>query len=344
MRGLPLFRFGRRARSTSLGIALCTMFIVASFSVVSGIRASTENLRDNFEPDYFLLAKPTQQGLSFFAVSDLGDVSGKTALGTFVECHVAPISESLTVFSIKDPSHVLKETLTEPSDTDVLVGTDLNLPMNITLGSTLATVIGKFSSSIFSPLWILGSSTLVGGLAGDDGSNFALSKGLSDIEISTLEKLGFSVTPMTGIVQFLDSGINEIENDALWVLVPSAFVIGVLAYSFIGSETADRRHEIGIVKTIGAGRRRVMWYLLADAAIICAWGGLLGVAFGIILSYGISTAASSAFSSVFIVRAPATLILAAYACTVLAGVAGALLPAAKMTLSSPVADLKEVTP
>jgi len=38
------------------------------------------------------------------------------------------------------------------------------------------------------------------------------------------------------------------------------------------------------------------------------------------------------------------LILAAYASTVLAGVAGALLPAAKMTLSSPVADLKEVTP
>ena len=339
-----LFRFGRRARSTSLGIALCTMFIVASFSVVSGIRASTENLRDNFEPDYFLVTKPSSDGLSHFAESDLGAVAAKSAFGTIVDCFTLPVSESLTVFSIEDPSHVLNEAITGPQGSEVLAGTDLDLPVNITLGSTSATVIGKFSSTIFSPHWILGSNQLVSGLGGKGGFNFAVSKGLTKDEISTLEGSDLSVTPMTGIIQFLDSGIGEIENDALWVLVPSAFVIGVLAYSFIGSETADRRHEIGIVKTIGAGRSRIMWYLLANAALICAWGGLLGVAFGIVLSYGISTAASSAFSSVFIVKAPATLILAAYASTVLAGVAGALLPAAKMTLSSPVADLKEVTP
>jgi ABC-type antimicrobial peptide transport system permease subunit len=255
------------------------------------------------------------------------------------------MSQNATVFTIVDSSHILPESLSA-SGTEVLTGVDLVLPLNVTLGSTPVTVIGKYSSALFPSDWVLGSQQLLQILTGksDAEFNFAVSKGLTAGDIATLRANGFSVQPMTGIIPFLDSGVGEIEDDATWVLLPSSFVIAILAYAFTGSETADRRHDIGIVKTIGAGRRRVMSYLLANALLISAWGGLLGLALGIILSYGVSTLASSMFTSVFVIKASASLLALSYLATVGAGVAGAAIPAAKMTLSSPVSDLKEVTP
>ena len=324
---------------------MCTMFIVASFSVVGGIRTSTEKLKDNFTPDLYLLTVPAPSGPSFFTASKLSVASEKTGFGSFAICDVSPVSQKVTVFTIVDSNHVLPESLSA-SGTEVLTGVDLVLPLNVTLGSTPVTVIGKYSSALFPSDWIFGSQQLLQTLTGrpDAEFNFAISKGLTTGDIATLRADGLSVQPMTGIIPFLDSGVSEIEDDATWVLVPSSFVIAVLAYAFTGSETADRRHDIGIVKTIGAGRRRVMSYLVANALLISAWGGLLGLALGIILSYGVSTLASSMFTSVFVIKASASLLVLSYVATVAAGVAGAAIPAAKMTLSSPVSDLKEVTP
>jgi ABC-type antimicrobial peptide transport system permease subunit len=62
------------------------------------------------------------------------------------------------------------------------------------------------------------------------------------------------------------------------------------------------------------------------------------------LSYGVSTLASSMFTSVFVIKVSESLLLLSFIVTVGAGVAGALFPALKMTLSSPVEDLKEVAP
>lgn len=306
---------------------------------------STERLKDNFTPDLYLLTVPTPTGPSFFSASKLSVASEKTALGSFVICEVKPIFQELTVFTIVDPNHVLPESFSV-SGSEVLTSVDLVLPLNFTLGLTPVTIAGKYSSALFPSDWIFGSQQLLQTLTGKLGAefNFAISKGLTTGDIATLRTAGFSVQPMTGIIPFLDSGVSEIEDDATWILIPSSFVIAVLAYAFTGSETADRRHDIGIVKTIGAGRRRVMSYLLANALLISAWGGLLGLALGIILSYGVSTLASSMFTSVFVIKASASLLALSYVATVTAGVAGAAIPAAKMTLSSPVSDLKEVTP
>ena len=60
MRSLPFFKFGSRARSTSLGIAICTMFIVASFSVAGGLRTSMDKLKDSFSEDTYLVTMPGQ--------------------------------------------------------------------------------------------------------------------------------------------------------------------------------------------------------------------------------------------------------------------------------------------
>lgn len=320
------------------------MFIVASFSVVGGLGTSMDTLMGNFSQELHLITLPGESGLEYFLPSQLSTVEGKSAFGVFAEVVAAPADVEIAVFSLADPHHVLPETLST-SGNNALAGVDSSLFGNITLAGQSVAIVGKYSSSIFPSDWLLVSLELAQTIASEAGKfNFVISSSLEQAEISALGSQGFVVQGMIGIVPFLDSSVREIESDAYLAIVPSTVAIAILAYSFIGAETADRRHDIGIIKTIGAGRRRVLYYLTANALIISAWGGLLGLALGTVLSYGVATAASSMFTSVFVVETSELLLLLSFTATLFAGLVGALLPALKMTLSSPVEDLKEVAP
>ncbi len=348
MPSLPLFKFGSRARSTSWGIALCTMFIVASFSVAGGLRTSMDKLSSNFSAENYLLMMPGENGPEFFSPADLESVYGHYAIGTICDAFVDSLNESVTVFSLENIWNVVGEVYYVSGD-DLLAGTGLSLNGDVLLRGAhdvYGSVSGKFSSSIFPDNWLMGSTSLTSELTGQTTAiyNFAITKSLNASMISGLEDKGFTVQPLIGIIQFLDSGVREIESDAVWVLVPSAFVIAVLAYSFLGSETSDRRHDIGIMKTLGAGRGRILMYLMLNALVISAYGGLLGVALGVVVSYALSTAASAMFTSVFIIESSEVLLILAFLATMAAGVLGALIPAVRMTFTSPVQDLKEVAP
>lgn len=348
MRSLPLFKFGSRARSTSWGIALCTMFIVASFSVAGGLRTSMDKLADNFTAENSLITKQGDSGPEFFDVHSLLPIYGRYAVGILTEATALPANISVTVFSLENEWNVIGEIL-YVTENDVLIGPEISLSDNVVLDKSQqvnATVIGRYSSTVFPNDWVLGSADLLAQLTGQalEVYNFAVAKDLNSSSIEALENAGFDVQPLIGIIEFLDSGVSEIESDANWVLIPSAFVIAVLAYSFLGSETVDRRHDIGIIKTLGAGRRRVLGYLLLNALVISAYGGLLGVALGVVVSYALSTAASAMFTSVFIIESSEVLLVTSFLATLAAGVLGALIPAIRMTFTSPVQDLKEVAP
>jgi len=346
MKNLPLFKFTGRARATSWAIAFCTMFIVSGFSIVSGLGKSMDNLVDNFSSEYALITSSDESSLGQHTAQEFSGIANITAFCTWAQPVLESTGEIVSVFSITDPFQILPEDYSVQSGT-VLVGSALPLSGSITLvGSEAVTVqvSGRFSSTMFSPYWIMGTSDLLRSLLGaeTDAFNFAIAKGLSDAQVDDLLDDGFSVQELIGIVEFLESGTNEIESDARWILIPSAFAVAVLAYGFIGSETADRRHDIGILKTLGAGRSRILGYLLADGLLISSWGAVLGVALGIMLAYAVTTFASAAFTSVFILEIEEWNMLLSFLATVGAGSLGALIPALRMSFTSPVEDLKEV--
>ena len=348
MRSLPLFKFGSRASSTSWGIALCTMFIVASFSIASGLETSMDKLAGNFSSDRYLLTIPGESGPSYFSQASLDPSLGDIAIGAFTTAFALPYNQTLTIFSISDPYRVLTDRFVV-GENQALIGNALPQYGQITLmgdATVSPNVTGRYSSTIFPSSWILIDQSSMMDLKGLDESvyNFAVSESLNETQMSALQRDGFNVQPLVGIVDFLDSGVKEIKSDATWVLVPSAFVIAVLAYSFIGTETADKRHDIGIVKTLGAGRKRVLSYLLLNALIISSWGGLLGVSLGVVLSYALSTAASAMFTSFFVIETSEMLLVISFLATVGAGVLGALIPSLRMTFTSPVQDLREGEP
>jgi len=349
---LPLFTFNSRARSTSWGIAFCAMFLVASFSVIGGLRTSMDTLSDNFEPEYTLVTKPAGGQLGFFDPYEYTQLSDGAAFGIIVPARTSPVFESspsVNVICVVDPNDVLPEKLA-PVGSNALAGInvpaadDVNIwPYGSEEDAVTVHIAGQYSSTIFSPDMLICSEDVLRELSDQEGTvfNFAIVSHMTEDDASALSADGFDVTPMIGVVEFLDSSVQEIEEDAFWVLIPSAFVVAVLAYGYIGSEIADRRHDIGIIKTIGAGRLRVFSYLVASAVLICSWGALLGLALGTIASYGISTAASAAFTSVFVVDVQESVLILSFIVTVAAGVAGSLIPTMRMTLTRPVEDLKE---
>jgi len=341
-----LFRFHSRARITSWGIAFCTMFIVASFSIVAGLDRSMEALTDNFSSEMSMVTLPGEDGLMPFLRSEMSALEERTAFGMFAWARSDSSPQMLPVFSVDDPFEVLGESLSV-SGTDVLIGPSLSLSGAIGLeaqGSVVVDVAGRSSSAMFPSDWILASEYVLQSLLVlDTGEcNFCVVGSLSASEAGGLASSGFSIQQMPGIIEFLESSVSEIRSDALWVLAPSAVVIAVLAYGFIGSEMADRRHEIGIIKTIGAARRVILVSVLRHCAVITAWGALLGLALGVVLSYAFSTAASSVFESAFLMEVEEPLLLLSFVAAMGAGLLGGLLPALRMSMSSPVGDLKEV--
>ncbi|MCJ2533147.1 MAG: FtsX-like permease family protein [Candidatus Thermoplasmatota archaeon] len=346
MRPLPLFKYTSRARSTSWMIALCTMFIVASFSVAAGLQSSMDTLMDNFSSEYYIVTRQSDSGPDLFDEGEISSSVEHAAFGLFSKTSTEPGNVSTIAFCVADDYQVLDETLST-GGSDVLAGTGLPLSGNVTLeaeGQVGATIVGKYSSSVFPSDWLLCSEQLMRSLlaTSDSTFNFAVIASPSSEEQSLLTDAGFVVQPMIAVLEFLESGSQELRDDALLVLLPSSFVVGVLVYSFLGSEVADRRREIGILKTIGAGRTRLFSYLMTNGLLITAWGAALGLALGIILSYGIATIASHLYPSVFVIEIEEGLLVIAYCATLVAGLVGTMIPAIRSTRTSPMEDLKEV--
>ena len=346
MRALPLFRFTTRARTTSWMIALCTMFVVASFSVVAGLQNSMDVLMANFDEEYFILTKPGSSAPVIFDDSEVTSVAADAAFGLFAFATLEPGDIEVTAFSVSDDASILGE-VHEVIGNETFAGTSLDLDGYYTINavdSRQVNVVGEFSSSMFSSSWLMCSRELMTSVtdASEAESNFAVIRMPDAEQVESLERLGFVVQPMASVLEFLEAGVDEIQTDAMWVLAPSSFVIAVLAYSFLGSEVVDKRREIGILKMLGAGRRRILGYAMGSALLITAYGAVLGLALGIVLSYAVATTASHLFTSVFVIEIRESVLAVAFLVTIVAGLAGTIIPAVRSTTSSPVDDLGEV--
>jgi len=101
--------------------------------------------------------------------------------------------------------------------------------------------------------------------------------------------------PDTFRVQSLKSAIQTFNNIALVVTLVAGGIVGIsLLVGGVGImnimlvSISERTREIGLRKAVGAKKSAILTQFLVEAVILCFFGGLIGLGFGKLLTFGIS--------------------------------------------------------
>jgi putative ABC transport system permease protein len=101
--------------------------------------------------------------------------------------------------------------------------------------------------------------------------------------------------PDTFMVQSLKSAIQTFNNIALVVTLVAGGIVGIsLLVGGVGImnimlvSISERTREIGLRKAVGAKKSAILTQFLVEAVILCFFGGLMGLGFGKLLTFGIS--------------------------------------------------------
>jgi len=116
----------------------------------------------------------------------------------------------------------------------------------------------------------------------------------------------------------------------LRVLSYISLVVGAfLIYNTISVSVVRRRTEIGILRAVGASRRRVLWLFLGEALLFGLAGSVAGIVFGRAMAEGAVGLIADTVNSLYVSSRPAEVALhpSAVAAAIAAGVAVAVLSA-----------------
>ncbi len=135
--------------------------------------------------------------------------------------------------------------------------------------------------------------------------------------IKTLQETGQTFTILLGSIA------------AVSLLVGGIGVMNIMIVS-----VTERTREIGIRMAVGARRRDILRQFLIEALVITVLGGILGIALGVLISYGVSY-----FGAWNTIITPSSVLLA-FSFSVLVGMVFGLYPARKASLMKPIEALR----
>lgn len=98
-----------------------------------------------------------------------------------------------------------------------------------------------------------------------------------------------AVIPITEIYQLFNTVVGPIKWVLLLITMMICVVSGVSILVSIYNSMSDRRHEIAVMRALGAGRGTVMSVILMESILLSVGGGLLGWAAGHTLIGGLAS-------------------------------------------------------
>jgi putative ABC transport system permease protein len=84
------------------------------------------------------------------------------------------------------------------------------------------------------------------------------------------------VNPVRPIQRLVQGLLGNIQKALVVLTAIIILVSGVGIFVSIYNSMSDRRREIGIMRALGAGRRHVFGIVLAESALLCVGGGVMG--------------------------------------------------------------------
>jgi putative ABC transport system permease protein len=87
---------------------------------------------------------------------------------------------------------------------------------------------------------------------------------------------GQAVLPVAVIYKLFESFVNPIQWALLLLTAMICVVSGISILVSIYNSMSERRHEIAVIRALGAGRNTVMTIILLEATLLALGGGILG--------------------------------------------------------------------
>ncbi|MEM7316883.1 MAG: ABC transporter permease, partial [Planctomycetota bacterium] len=97
-----------------------------------------------------------------------------------------------------------------------------------------------------------------------------------------------AVSPINEIYTLFNNFVNPVKWVLLGITALICVVSGVSILVSIYNSMNDRKHEIAVMRALGAGRRKILAIVLAESVLLSLLGGLLGWVVGHLLIGGVA--------------------------------------------------------
>ena len=111
-----------------------------------------------------------------------------------------------------------------------------------------------------------------------------------------LERDDFAVTTAEQLLSIW-GGISKAIYGALVPLVGISLVVGgIVLMNIMLVSVTERTREVGVRKALGAPRKAILWQFMVEAITLSMVGGVLGIAIGMLIAWGIAMASPLTFA------------------------------------------------
>jgi putative ABC transport system permease protein len=148
------------------------------------------------------------------------------------------------------------------------------------------------------------------------------------------EEDGFALETQAVFIDLYKTATANIYIVTIGVAAISLVVGGIVVMNIMLVSVTERTREIGVRKAVGASRRDVLLQFLVESVVITSLGGLMGVAAGFLLAFGL--AAAMGFPLLFSVGSAVLGVTVSSA----VGIASGLWPAWKAARLDPIEALR----
>ncbi|MGE5467405.1 MAG: ABC transporter permease [Ignavibacteria bacterium] len=160
-------------------------------------------------------------------------------------------------------------------------------------------------------------------------------EGITRILVARHGREDFTVTPQQKMLEVFGTVLDTLTFAVGAIGAISLLVGGIGILTILTIAVSERTGEIGLLRAIGATRRRVMLLFLGEAALLAALGGVAGLALGWAVAALIQIALPS-----LPVHTPWSFAVAAEVSAVVIGLLAGVMPARRAALLDPLEALR----
>ncbi|MGB7843263.1 MAG: ABC transporter permease [Salinimicrobium sp.] len=152
--------------------------------------------------------------------------------------------------------------------------------------------------------------------------------------LNPVEENNFGIAKSDDLINRIFS-ITQYLNIAAWAIsIITIFGSSIALMNIMLVSVSERTREIGIRKALGAKKNTIATQFFMETLIIGQFGGLLGIIFGILIGFAVSSAAGFDFTT------PWMAMLWATAITILVAILAGSYPAVKAAKQDPIESLR----